>query len=121
MRFDKTPRHPFEDTARKRAHVLRKQAAERDAYPLFVDHVAAQQPSVDKVMADRADRWSRSDQRMRDLQALQWRRVRRLFFEQPAGLRQVITCRWKAWCGPARPLYLTHVINQAVKDQEGNS
>ncbi len=57
MRYKKHIRHPFTDTPRKRAAVLRRQQRERDAFPLFAEEIAADQEDVDQVMSDRERHW----------------------------------------------------------------
>ena len=46
MRFIRSARHPFTDTARKRAALVRRQKADRDALPLFAAEIAALEASI---------------------------------------------------------------------------
>src|SRR5262249_52874242 len=70
MRFRRWPRPtPFEDTSRKRAAFFRKQRLEREALPLFADHIAAQQRDVEDEMRRRAEHWSMSQRDWRDQRA----------------------------------------------------
>lgn len=70
MRFIKSTRHPFIDTARK-------QKAERDAMPLFAAEIAAGQRSADDVMQARAESWAVGEARTRQRRAERWRQARR--------------------------------------------
>lgn len=66
MRFTRYERHnPVELNARRQAAFARKQARERDRYPLFSDHVAAEQHSLDEELARRTARGGAFEQRMR--------------------------------------------------------
>lgn len=114
MRFQKTPHHPFTDTSRKRAHVLRRQKAKQEALPLFAEQVAAEQPDVDEVMTERAHRWAKAEALHRQFIARSWREVRRKFYSLDEPTRRGVFTAWQAWRGPTMPTYLAHLIRQAV-------
>ena len=111
MMFDRYPRFDgFRDTPRKRSAVLRKQKAEREALPLFADQVAALQPSVDEVMARRAQRADVFEVERRQFTAKWWRIARQTYF----GLPQV---RWHRWWGPRNSSCLLYLCSQAKAEQ----
>jgi hypothetical protein len=113
MRFRRWPRPtPFEDTSRKRAAFFRKQRLEREALPLFADHIAAQQPDVDDEMRHRAVRWSVSQQDSRDQRAASWREARRRLFALDDDLRHVIRGIWRRCPYPADPSYFAGMLHQ---------
>jgi hypothetical protein len=112
MRFKSYPRSPFTDTARKRGHLRRKQAAEREALPLFSAQIAAAQPGEDEVMHRRAIAWNRSQQEDRDRRAGNWRRARRAIAVRPARERALIRRAWDRAPFPADPSYLLDFLTQ---------
>ncbi|MCF3975002.1 hypothetical protein [Paracoccus salsus] len=86
MRFIRSARHPFTDTARKRAALARGQKAERETLPLFAAEIAAHQKSSDDVMQDRANAWAASEARNRQRRADQWRRASPAAAQGPGGV-----------------------------------
>lgn len=94
MRFQPNYRTAFVDTPRKRMAATRRQLREQQALPLFADAIAQQQPSIDQVMAERADRWVRHEQSMRDFEARVWRSARRRFYAVPAAARHQLRQYW---------------------------
>jgi len=96
---------------------LRRQdrAAEKiaQAYPLFADQVEAPRAlSVDEEKERRERMYDRSEQRMRDLFARQWREARREYFACSAEVRERIMGEWKAWRGPANPVCFSYVMEK---------
>ena len=96
---------------------LRRQdrAAEKiaQAYPLFADQIAAPRAlSVDEEKERRERIYDRSEQRMRDLLARQWRDARREYFACSAEVRERIMGEWKAWRGPANPVCFSYVMEK---------
>lgn len=111
MRFDRFGQHEFQDTQRKRAALARKQARERAAYPLFATDIAAEQQSVDQVMADRSRLWAVQFARDRARVCESWLKARRLLrsyapLERAALYAYWQTCRW-----PGTPGYLLSMLN----------
>ncbi|WP_241136648.1 hypothetical protein [Achromobacter insuavis] len=111
MRFTPFGKHEFQDTQRKRAALARKQANERAAYPLFAADIAAEQHSVDQVMADRGRLWSAQLASDRARACNSWLTARRLLrsyaqVERAALYRYWQTCRW-----PGTPEYLLSMLN----------
>lgn len=112
MRFDRYLRSgPFQDTSRKRAALARKQRLERERLPLLADLVAEQQPAADAVMADRAERWERSEQAARDRRAADWRRARARLASYGDNLRPMLRQLWNAAPYPATPVYLLDMLH----------
>jgi hypothetical protein len=113
MRFRRWPRPtPYEDTSRKRAAFFRKQRLEREALPLFADHIAAQQRDVEDEMRHRAVHWSVSQQDSRDQRAASWRKARQRLFAVDDELRRVIRDIWRGCPYPADPSYFADLLHQ---------
>ncbi|MEM5440562.1 hypothetical protein [Paraburkholderia diazotrophica] len=97
-------------------HLRRQErAADRiaQAYPLFADQIEAPRAlSVDEERERRERMFDRSEQRMRDLFARQWRDARREYFACPAEVRELIMGEWKAWRGPANPVCFSYVMEK---------
>jgi hypothetical protein len=112
MRFKRHVRHPFTDTPRKRAAVLRRQQRERDAFPLFANEIAEGQDGVDEVMSDREAIWLRSEIETRVERAAKWLQVRADVRELPDHERRLFLDFWNGhrWF-PANPSYLGTVLN----------
>jgi hypothetical protein len=112
MRFKRWPRSDYEATARKSAAILRKQRLECAAYPLFADQIAAEQPDVQHVHAQRAMRWRRSEARDRAWRAGRWRKARAWLNRYPEGTRVQLLDFWNRhrWF-PADPSYLLMMLN----------
>jgi len=96
MRFDRYGHSAFRDTARKRAAAERRQRREREALPLLADFIAAEQPSIDDVMTERAQRWAATEQAHRDRHAQVWRNNRRRLFSIPQPERAHVLAYWNA-------------------------
>lgn len=110
MRFKPYGRTAFEDTPRKRAALARKQQNERRALPLFAAEIGEQQPEADQVMAERAARWKRNEQRMRDFHASCWRDARQRFYAMPAPQRQAFRRWWNTHACPATCIYFAEFL-----------
>ncbi len=97
-------------------HLRRQErAADRiaQAYPLFADQIEAPRAlSVDEERERRERMFDRSEQRMRDLFARQWRDARREYFACSAEVRELIMGEWKAWRGPANPVCFSYVMEK---------
>lgn len=106
MRFHRFFTYAFEDTPRKRAAVLRKQRAEREALPLFADQIAEAQEGVDSVMAARAALWTVEQRAARERRARQWRRARGRLASYPQPIRGELRAYWQRCRWPADPAYL---------------
>lgn len=111
MRFIKSTRHPFTDTARKRAALARKQKAEREAMPLFADEIAANQRSPNDVMRARAEAWAVSEARTRKWRAERWRQARREIDAMPPRMRRKVRVAWDGAPYPADPAYLLDFLH----------
>ncbi|WP_167350819.1 hypothetical protein, partial [Methylobacterium variabile] len=113
MRFKRWPRPtPFEDTSRKRAAYLRKQAREQAALPLFATVIAERQLDVDEEMIRRTGQWERQQQESRRQRAAGWRRARARLFEHPGPRRRAIRALWRICPYPADPSYLGTLLNE---------
>lgn len=112
MRFVKAERHgPYMDTSRKRAALRRKQRLEREALPLFSAQIAAQQPSEDDVMAERARRWDRWQEEHRAQRAALWRKARRRLFGYGDNTRRILRQLWNSAPYPGTPGYLLDMLH----------
>ncbi|TRW92854.1 hypothetical protein FNJ84_20845 [Paracoccus sp. M683] len=112
MRFIKSTHHPFTDTARKRAALVRKQKAEREAMPLFAAEIAAGQRSPDDVMQARAVSWAVSQARRRQWRAERWRQARREIDAMPKNMRRKVRAAWDGAPYPADPVYLLDFLHE---------
>lgn len=112
MRFKPHLRCEFTDTARKRAHVVRRQRQERESLPLFADLIAEQQPTVDRVMEERADRMARTEQSSRDYRAGKWREARHRLYGYGDNIRPILLSYWNnhRWL-PGDPSYLLDMLH----------
>lgn len=112
MRFTRYERHnPIDFNARRQAAFARKQARERDRYPMFSDHVAAEQHSLDAELARRTARGDVFEQSMRAFNAKCWRDARRIYFAQPEDVRAVIRAKWATWVGPTTSTYFSWMVD----------
>jgi hypothetical protein len=112
MRVTGYERHnPIELNARRQAAFARKQVRERDRYPLFADHVPAEQHSLDEELARRITRGDAFEQRMRAFNAKCWRNARRIYFAQPEEVRAVIRAKWTTWVGPTTSTYFFWMVD----------
>lgn len=112
MRFTRYERHnPIDFNARRQAAFARKQARERERYPLLAEHVAAEQHSVDQEIARRTVRADCFEQRMRDYYARSWREARRIYFAQSPAVRAVIRAKWSTWVGPTTWTYFAWMVD----------
>lgn len=111
MRFRRQEHYEFTDTARKRAAVVRKQARECEALPLFAEQIAATQPAVENVMRDRAEAFARWEGNQRTQRASDWRRARRVLGEYQGAERAALVAYWNACRWPADPVYLLCMLN----------
>ncbi|MFP3756169.1 hypothetical protein SB751_19935 [Cupriavidus sp. SIMBA_020] len=112
MRFTPFGRHdPINFNARRQAAFARKQQRERDRYPLFAEHVAAEQHSAEDELARRQRRADRFDVTMRGLHARVWREKRAIYFSLPAAQRGEIRAKWLTWTGPTTALYFAYIVD----------
>ncbi|CAN7777881.1 hypothetical protein LJR296_007794 [Cupriavidus necator] len=112
MRFTRHERYnPIDFNTRRQAAFARKQARERERYPLLADHVAAEQHSVEEEIARRTVRADSCEQGMRDFYARSWRDARRIYFAQPEAVRAVIRAKWSAWVGPTTSTYFAWMVD----------
>lgn len=110
MRFKRLPQFAFTDTPRKRAALRRKQRREREALPLFADQIAAQQPSEDAVMAQRAVQSEQSERIWRRDRAAEWRKARGNIAVMPAKQRAIVRQMWNCAPYPADPSRLLGML-----------
>ncbi|MEN7527644.1 MULTISPECIES: hypothetical protein [unclassified Cupriavidus] len=112
MRFTRHGRHdPINFNARRQAAFARKQQRERDRYPLFAEHVAAEQHSPDEEFARRQRRSDNLERTTRSLHARIWREKRAVYFSLAAELRAEIRTKWLAWTGPTTPFYFAYIVD----------
>ncbi|KVS70119.1 hypothetical protein [Burkholderia cepacia] len=118
MRFDRKVRYEeYVWTRRKELAFLNRhkriaRKLERDC-PLFADQLApAPETDVDAEKAMRIDRARQSELLMRDLDARHWRAGRASYFACEPEIRARIIAEWRAWQGPATPLYFIYVVEK---------
>lgn len=118
MRFERQKRYgPRPLTDRQRAAYARKLAKEQARYPLFSDHVAAEQRSIDDEARHREERSSQTEQDRRNFLAGVWRRSRALYFAQPEEIRRRIRAKWRTWAGPCTACYFASMVDVQSGEQ----
>lgn len=112
MRFAPGWRCEYTVTDRKRAAAVRLQRRQREALPLLGSLIAETQPSIDSLMAQRVERWDRTQQEIRDARAHQWRRARRNLNAYPSQVRAALLTYWNEhrWL-PGDPSYLLDALH----------
>ncbi len=112
MRFQKTHRHEYTDSNRKRAAVVRRQKREQDALPLFAEQIASEQPSVDAVMVARIASAATSQQKHRNWLARKWREQRQRLNRIPEPDRSAVLDHWNGhkWF-PGHPISLAGFLD----------
>ena len=112
MRFAPGWRCEYTVTDRKRAAAVRLQRRQREALPLLGPLIAETQPSIDSLMAQRVERWDRTQQEIRDARAQQWRRGRRSLAAYPPPVRAALLAYWNGhrWL-PGDPSYLLDALH----------
>jgi hypothetical protein len=113
MRFRRWHRpEPYRDTSRKRAAFHRKQRLEREALPLFAEHIADGQHDVETEMARRAVWWDEAERERRRQRAATWRKARVRLFALPNALRRTVREIWRDCPYPADPSYFADLLHQ---------
>ena len=112
MLFERYARYEtFTMTDRKIAAFLRKQERERSRYPLFPQHIEAEQHSLDEEIVKRVRINMNSVQGSRTFRAQAWRRLRAAYFAQPLEVRERIKAEWAAWVGSRSPTYFGWMVD----------
>ncbi|QET04036.1 hypothetical protein FOB72_17955 (plasmid) [Cupriavidus pauculus] len=108
---------PIQRNARRESAFARKQTRERERYPLFTDHVAADQHSADDEFARRQRQSDRFEATQRAFHARVWRESRTRFFSLPEPVKQQIRDKWRLWTGPTTALYFSFMVDELSGDQ----
>lgn len=112
MRFKPGHRiEPFNDTSRKRAACARAQRREREALPLLAPLIAAQQPAIEAVMAQRAARWIEDQKQYRARRAADWRRARARLASYGPEIRPKLLAYWQGCKWPGDPSYFLSMLH----------
>jgi hypothetical protein len=116
MRFKRWPRVvAYQETPRKRAGIVVSQRRQRDKLPLLADLIAAEQPTIDAVIAGRQQSWPRWQQQTRDQRAAKWREARRELATYSIITRHAIRRLWNSAPYPADPSYLADFLLQIAR------
>jgi len=116
MKFNKRPRYPFRDTARKRSFIPIKNRREQEKLPLFAELIAeSQNHDVDAIMADRADRWGAAEARERSERAKKWIDLRRHLRLLPDRERLAFLAYYYRVRFPLDPGYLHSVLHDFLR------
>ncbi|GAA0850446.1 MULTISPECIES: hypothetical protein [Cupriavidus] len=119
MRFTRLGRHdPIDFNTRRQAAFARKQQRERDRYPLFADHVAAEQHTPDEELARRQRRSENLARTTRTLHARIWREKRAVYFSLTPAQQAEIRAKWLAWTGPTTALYFAYIVDGTSGEAE---
>lgn len=105
---------------RKIAAFPRKQQRERERYPLFPQHVAAEQHGLDDEISRRSKADTKTEERLRAFHNRVWRDSRKIYFEVNPELRAKIAEAWRVWTGPRTSTYFSSMVdvmsgNQAAR------
>ena len=112
MRFARRPRAAYTVTDRKRAAAVRWQRRQREQLPLLGPLIAETQPPIDTLMAERVERWDRSEQNWRDDRARKWREGRRQLDGYDPATRRALLAYWNGHCWlPGDPSYLLDMLH----------
>jgi hypothetical protein len=118
MRFERQQRYaPRPLTDRQRAAYTRKLAKEQARYPLFADHVAAEQRSLADEAKRRERHFAQSEFDRRQFLAGVWRRARAAYFAQPEEIRMRIRQKWRTWAGPCTATYFASMVDVESGEQ----
>lgn len=118
MRFTRFERYePIQRNTRREVAFSRKQARERDRYPLFSDHVACEQHGVDEEFARRQRQSDRFETTQRAFHARVWRKARTRFFSLPEAVKQQIRDKRLTWPGPTTAMYFSFIVEELSGDQ----
>ena len=118
MRFERQQRYgPRSLTDRQRAAYTRKLAKEQARYPLFADHVAAEQRPLDEEIKRREEHATRWESDRRQFLADVWRRARAAYFAQPEEIRSRIRQKWRTWAGPCTATYFASMVDVESGEQ----
>ena len=111
MHFQRYGKFEFRDTALKRAALARKQKKEREAFPLFADEIAENQPSADAEMQRREELWSNSQAKDRHRRAEKWQEARAKLRSYPEQERCKLLAYWNKRIYPGAPEYLLSMMH----------
>lgn len=113
MQFKREERHEaITYTSRKQAAFNRKLIREQQSMPLFAEQIAQAQHSWDEEKRLREERNQRCVQRMRDLYAKQWRKVRKDYYALSPELKAQCKAQWHAFWGPKTASNLAYFVDQ---------
>lgn len=112
MEFKKKLRHPRPDepSTRQLAAYERTKKRKQDALPLLAPLIAENQLSVAQEFERRRALIERTDQKMRDLDASQWRAVRKRLYDLPSRLRAVVLARYHGGRMPREAGTLSYLL-----------
>lgn len=118
MRFRRQERYgPRQLTERQRAAYARKLVKEQNRYPLFAEHIAAEQRDINQEASHREQLSLKFEQRQRDFTAGVWRSARALYFAQPDDVRARIISKWRAWTGPCTAVHFASMVDVESGEQ----
>ncbi|HGO9799714.1 TPA: hypothetical protein ACLEB8_004904 [Pseudomonas aeruginosa] len=101
---------PVNFTPRKEAAFARKLKREQDSMPLFAEQIAQEQRGWDEEKVNREERWRKSVQRMRDLQAKHWRKVRAAYYALDSETRARCRDYMEQWRGGYTPTNFIYIV-----------
>lgn len=112
MRFKRLHSHPYEITSRKRAGVELSQRRKREKLPLLAEIIRQQQPDVDAVLDERAEKWIKNNQESRDSRAASWRKARQKIENYDPQTRAAVLNFWNnhRWF-PGDPVQLLCILH----------
>jgi hypothetical protein len=113
MRFKRWPRvEAYRESSRTRSAVALSQRRQRDKLPLLAGLIAAEQLSIEAVIAERHQTWPKWQQEKRDVRAASWRQARRQLAAYSLIARHAIRRLWDDAPYPGDPSYLSDFLLQ---------
>jgi len=106
---------PRGTTPRRLAAARRALALERSRLALFVDEVAAEQPTPEERVAYFDQRQLQADKAHRNLAATHWRFGRRQLAVLSDSIRSEILSRWNASSIPAEAHYFADFVRRELR------
>ncbi|MBN1625005.1 MAG: hypothetical protein JW944_00660 [Deltaproteobacteria bacterium] len=101
----------FEPNPRRLAAARRALKRERDKLPLFADQIAQKQPTPEERIAFYDQAILKMIQHMRQFDAYQWRKGRKMLKDLPVKEQKIFLHYWNnIWKGPRKGNYLCDLI-----------
>ena len=121
MKFDRgTPKYEGRPISPRRlAMAKRALEREREKAPLFADEITKEQPTPTERILQLEERAKRMFQRLRNFEACQWKRARKLLRTLPLESQRKFLDYWNnEWNGPHTSEYFADLVRSYTKKGE---